>query len=286
MKDQLIQNVSDTAWLVAILRAQESARKDALFKDPFAEKLVGEKGHRILEQMMGSVDVSWFMAVRTVLIDQIILHAIESHKIDTVINLACGLCSRPYRLPLPFRLKWYDIDFEDVVKYKNQTLQTETPKCALHYYPCDLRNDKSRKDLWDLIASQSDKALVITEGLLLYLEEKNVENLCKELQEHPSISLWITDLYDNINEKNSDFVNYMKESNAEFKWISKDYESFFSKFSWKIKEKRNMLEEAYKLNRAPKKTPPSDLKEGAITKFDGEKVLEQTALWLMEKSYD
>jgi O-methyltransferase involved in polyketide biosynthesis len=35
----LIENVSDTARWVAMYRAQESSRPDALFHDPFAERL-------------------------------------------------------------------------------------------------------------------------------------------------------------------------------------------------------------------------------------------------------
>jgi O-methyltransferase involved in polyketide biosynthesis len=42
----LIRNVSDTARWVAMYRAQESARPDALFHDPWAERLGGDRGRR------------------------------------------------------------------------------------------------------------------------------------------------------------------------------------------------------------------------------------------------
>src|ERR1700683_3089968 len=45
--DALIRNVSDTARLVAVDRAVESERPDALFRDPFARRLAGERGARI-----------------------------------------------------------------------------------------------------------------------------------------------------------------------------------------------------------------------------------------------
>ncbi len=38
-----IENVSDTARWVAVYRAMESARSDAIFRDPFAERLAGER---------------------------------------------------------------------------------------------------------------------------------------------------------------------------------------------------------------------------------------------------
>jgi O-methyltransferase involved in polyketide biosynthesis len=42
--EPLVRNVSDTARWVAAYRAMESARPEALFKDPFAERLEGERG--------------------------------------------------------------------------------------------------------------------------------------------------------------------------------------------------------------------------------------------------
>jgi O-methyltransferase involved in polyketide biosynthesis len=45
--DPLISNVSDTARWVAVYRAWESARPDALFRDPLAGRLAGERGRAI-----------------------------------------------------------------------------------------------------------------------------------------------------------------------------------------------------------------------------------------------
>ncbi|HEY2739416.1 MAG TPA: class I SAM-dependent methyltransferase, partial [Thermoanaerobaculia bacterium] len=46
-----IDNVSDTARWVAVYRAMETARPDAIFRDPFADRLAGERGHQILDEM-------------------------------------------------------------------------------------------------------------------------------------------------------------------------------------------------------------------------------------------
>jgi hypothetical protein len=45
MPEPLISNVSDTARWMAAYRAAESARHDALFTDPFAERFAGARGH-------------------------------------------------------------------------------------------------------------------------------------------------------------------------------------------------------------------------------------------------
>ena len=61
----LVRNVSDTAKWVAVYRAQESARSDALFRDPFAERLAGERGKAIVERVTRRTGSGWWMVVRT-----------------------------------------------------------------------------------------------------------------------------------------------------------------------------------------------------------------------------
>jgi len=46
-----IDHISDTARWVAVYRAMETARPDAIFRDPFADRLAGERGHQIVKEM-------------------------------------------------------------------------------------------------------------------------------------------------------------------------------------------------------------------------------------------
>ena len=67
-----IRDVSDTALWVAIYRAQESERKDALFNDPYARRLAGERGQQIVDTIPHGHAMSWPMVVRTHVFDEII----------------------------------------------------------------------------------------------------------------------------------------------------------------------------------------------------------------------
>jgi O-methyltransferase involved in polyketide biosynthesis len=42
----LIRNVSDTALWVAVYRARETDRPDAVFRDPYARRLAGARGEQ------------------------------------------------------------------------------------------------------------------------------------------------------------------------------------------------------------------------------------------------
>ena len=122
MSDQsgTIQHVSDTARWVALYRAMESERPDALFHDPYARRLAGERGERILASVPKARVWAWPIVVRTAVMDELILWAIERDGVDTVLNLAAGLDTRPFRLPLLPSLRWIEVDFPDVIAYKRE----------------------------------------------------------------------------------------------------------------------------------------------------------------------
>ena len=106
-----IEHVIDTAFWVASDRALEGERPDALFRDPLAAVLAGEKGRRIAESMPNRRAMTFVMALRTTAIDRLIASAIERGA-DTVLNLGAGLDTRPYRLQLPASLRWVEADFQ------------------------------------------------------------------------------------------------------------------------------------------------------------------------------
>jgi hypothetical protein len=87
-----IRNISDTALWVAVYRAQESERADAVFRDPYARKLAGDRGMQIAAAMPFAERHSWSYTARTWLVDQIIEREVQQGA-DMVINLAAGLDS-------------------------------------------------------------------------------------------------------------------------------------------------------------------------------------------------
>jgi methyltransferase (TIGR00027 family) len=99
----LIRNISDTALWVAVFRARETERNGALFRDPYARKLAGERGEQIAKSMQAGQRYEWPYTARTVRFDQIISEQIKQGA-DMVINLAAGLDTRPYRMDLPSSL--------------------------------------------------------------------------------------------------------------------------------------------------------------------------------------
>src|SRR5437868_5546850 len=121
MSKPLISNVSDTARWVAVYRAWESARPDALFKDPLADRLAGERGRAIAAAAPRQTRSGWPIIARTKLIDDLVATSIRE-GCDRVLNLAAGLDTRPYRLELPATIEWIEADLPAMIDEKERLL--------------------------------------------------------------------------------------------------------------------------------------------------------------------
>src|SRR5260221_9251837 len=100
MDEPLIRDVSDTARWMAVYRARESERDDAVFRDPFARALAGERGERIAAALSFTEENAWAFVARTYLFDRFVARLV-THGADMIVNLAARLDTRPYRLDLP-----------------------------------------------------------------------------------------------------------------------------------------------------------------------------------------
>src|ERR1700744_5127399 len=75
-RDNTIHAVAAPGLLVAAMRAEESARDDALFHDPFAERLAGEDGRGLLTEATAETgQPAAPIVVRTRLYDEALVRA-------------------------------------------------------------------------------------------------------------------------------------------------------------------------------------------------------------------
>jgi methyltransferase (TIGR00027 family) len=246
-----IRNISDTALWVAIYRARESERADAIFKDPFARKLAGERGERIAAELEPSMRYEWPYLARTWSFDKIINDCIREGA-DTVINLAAGLDARPFRMELPPSLRWVEVDLPDMIDYKEEILRGETPRWQLERVKLDLRDQAGRRELFTRIGAESKRALILTEGLIVYLEREQVTELARDLCAQESFKDWATDLSSpalvKMLQKN---LSALGDANAPLIFGPEEGPDFFVPLGWRPVELFNLLKVAGKLKRLP-----------------------------------
>jgi len=247
--EPLIRNVSDTARWVAVYRARETERPDAHFRDPFARRLAGERGEQIAKSMPLGRDSDWSMITRTCLGDDLINEQVQQGT-DMVINLAAGLDARPYRMQLPASLKWVEVDLPEILSYKEEILRDEKPVCSLERIRLDLSNAPARRDLFTQLGGRCTKALIITEGLLIYLTPDDVAGLAKDLAAPPSFQSWILDiaspgLLRMLAKKMAKQLHHA----APFKFAPPEGPNFFITYGWKPVDVRSLLKNAARLKR-------------------------------------
>ncbi|HWB83956.1 MAG TPA: SAM-dependent methyltransferase [Bryobacteraceae bacterium] len=184
-----IEDVSDTALMVAGYRAIETARPDALIRDPWAARLAGDRGMAIARSVPGVEWAAIGISMRFEMVDELLLHALERTGARTVVNLGAGLDTRPWRLNLPPGLRWIEADFPAMLKYKAERLADHAPRCRLDRIAADLTNPLERRRVF---AAVDVPAVMITEGLLMYLSAEVVDALAKESAEF-GISAWVLD---------------------------------------------------------------------------------------------
>ncbi len=246
-----IEHISDTARWVAFYRAMETERPDALFSDPFARGLAGLRGEEIVNTMKRGRSMAWAMIVRTAVFDEIILSVIAGKRMDTVVNLAAGLDARPWRLELPLELRWVDVDLPEILRYKTDFLKGEKPHCRYEAVAADITDTDARRSLFARISSESRSALVVTEGLLIYLTPQQVGELARDLATQPSFRRWLIDLASPrlLKIMQRLWGNAVEKGNAPFKFAPAEGTEFFRKIGWREVEFRSAMAEAQRLKR-------------------------------------
>lgn len=189
----IIDDISDTARWAAVYRARETERPDALFKDPLARKLAGERGEQIAASLQFTDRNTWSWVTRTVLYDRFIEDRIRTGT-DMVINLAAGLDTRPYRMQLPSSLRWVEVDLPNILAYKEQMLAGHPPVCAVQRIAMDLSDVEARRGLFASLSARAKNALIVTEGFLIYISSEEVGGLARDLAGQQSFLHWIVDL--------------------------------------------------------------------------------------------
>lgn len=160
-----IEGVARTAFSVARVRALESARPDALFRDPyaaaFAALLPAADTGPVSDERRA---LAFHVVIRTRFYDEFLVGAASPQ----VVVLGAGLDARAFRLPVRAQTRWFEVDRADVLAVKDEMLGDAAPVCSRIAVAADLRGDW----LPLLVAAGFDSAVPtawLIEGVLAYL---------------------------------------------------------------------------------------------------------------------
>ena len=247
-----VRNISDTALWVAYFRALETRRPDALFRDPFAERLAGEHGFHLANTLPDGNKHEWAWMARTYLFDQFLAREIKDGA-DLVINLAAGLDARPYRMQLPPTLQWVEVDLPEIISYKEDILANEKPKCHLERVSLDLSDGPARRKLFADLDGRANRIVVASEGLLIYFTAEDVASLARDLAAAPHFRSWVIDLASpgQLKLMQRSTGKQLSEAGAAFKFGPAEGANFFTPHGWEPNDVQGMLKTAAQFKRAP-----------------------------------
>jgi len=238
--------VGNTALWIAAVRARETRRKDALINDPFAEKLAGEEGIKIMEYYERTMNYKSFMmdffAIRFRFFDDFVIQKLleqNREELDKqVIIVAAGLDSRAFRLQFPKKTTVFEIDRDEVLKWKDEKLIEVNAKITCATRICvatDLSNPNWLTELEAAGFKREIPSVWVVEGLLGYLGESIATQLLSAISNASAPGTWIS-----CNMQNSLTGRAMKKTYQSLKAQGNEIifgtdfpEEFLKKSGWK-----------------------------------------------------
>ena len=248
----VVRNISDTARWAAYFRAEETKRPDAIFRDPFAERLCGQHGVDIANTIPDGNKHAWAWVTRTYLFYDFLTRELQQ-GVDLVLNLAAGLDARPYRMQLPPSLQWIEVDLPGILDYKEGILANEKPACRLERVRLNLADAHARQKLFSELNLRAKKILVLTEGLLIYLSENEVAALARAMASGTNFQRWIMDLGSPglLKMMQNTTGRQLSKVGAPFKFAPAQGPEFFVPHGWKPMEVKPVLQTAAQFKRPP-----------------------------------
>jgi O-methyltransferase involved in polyketide biosynthesis len=161
-------------------------------------------------------------------------------------------------MKLPPGLRWVEVDLPGVIDYKQEILREQKPVCELQRLRADLSDVSARRELFARLASLGKRALVVTEGLLIYFSAAEVGAFAIDLADAPSFRPWIVDLVSpgllRIGQKKT--MSQLSASGPSFKFGPKEGPDFLIPYGWTPLEVRSLPENCGGLSSAHARFPP------------------------------
>ena len=190
MDDSIARNISEAVRLTAAVRASESGRSDAVFKDPFAEALAGESGSPAARIKI-SLEDSWPFVARDIPLRSIRDPTRRTRR-RLIVNLAAGLDTRPYRMALPTSLRWVGSRPARHPRLQGVRPRRRQPVCEVERVRLDLTNQDARRGC-SPSGQSAQHVAVLSEGLIVYLMSHEVAELARDLAAPPTFDYWLVD---------------------------------------------------------------------------------------------
>ena len=216
MKERIrLSGVPETMLQTVYARAKESSGRGAIH-DAKAEEIVERLDY---DFSLADKDTAMRSGViaRTIVLDQLTKAWFEAHPGAVVINIACGLDTRCYRMS--GYAHWYNLDLPETMAVREKLLPESGTISQIAM--------SAMEDWGSEISEQNVQVLILIEGLTMYLNAKDVQQIFKVISSRFS--------------KATVFVETMNPIIVK-RFQEKSIEGSHAKFTWGIKNGKALAE--------------------------------------------
>ena len=173
------------------------SKKGLFLNDKKAEEIWETEGFS-LKGKSKSKWLAYYMGVRSAVFDEWLKQQMENLPDAVVIHIGCGIDSRVIRVDTESH-KWYDVDFSEVIKERKR-------------YYAESDNYKmiagdARDCRWLTTITENKSAIVVMEGVSMYLTIEEMRNLSDSLCAHFEQVVLLVDCYTSFAAKMSKHRN-------------------------------------------------------------------------------
>lgn len=172
------------------------SRKGIIIHDPKAEYICESCGLN-LSGSAGSKWLAYFMAMRAAVYDTWLTEKLQHLDKTVVIHIGCGLDSRVERVG--GHHMWYDVDFPEVIEERKK-FYSETEN--YHMIGANAVTDE-----WENAVSDSENAVIVMEGVCMYIEAEDIIRLFERLKRKFTHVYLMADFYTTFGVKASKYKN-------------------------------------------------------------------------------
>ena len=204
-----LTGVPETMLQTVYARARESAGCGAI-RDETAEQIIGSLDYDFSHAEKDTAMRSGVIA-RTIVLDRLVGAWLGRHPGTVVVNLACGLDTRCYRMK--GYQHWYNLDLPETIAVRQRLLPESGAISQLAM---------SAMDDWGAAIRETDApALVIIEGLTMYLSEADVRRIFEVIAARlPKAEVFVETMNPAVAKRFKE--RSIEGSHAKFTWGVKD----------------------------------------------------------------
>ena len=191
-----MNNVNRTLYIPLWGKAYVS-RKGIILHDPKAEEIWAAEGFP-LRGRSASKWLAYYMGMRAAVFDDWVCEQMKRFPESTVIHLGCGLDSRAERVTRGEHL-WYDVDFPAVIQERRRYYEESS---TYRMVAADVREEE-----WLAEIPAGRRAIVVMEGVSMYLAPEEYRSLCASLRRRCGKISLLVDCYTQLGAKGSKYKN-------------------------------------------------------------------------------